>query len=48
MPGEDPETVQHPRVVADAIMGLVGPDVTETGKLFVVREGRLVDYRLPE
>jgi NAD(P)-dependent dehydrogenase (short-subunit alcohol dehydrogenase family) len=48
MPGEDPETVQHPRVVAEAIMGLVGPDVTETGKLFVMREGRLVDYRLPE
>ncbi|MBO9097938.1 MULTISPECIES: SDR family NAD(P)-dependent oxidoreductase [unclassified Rhizobium] len=48
MPGEDPETVQHPRDVAEVIMGLVGPDVTETGKLFVVRENRLVDYRLPE
>lgn len=48
MPGEDPETVQHPREVAEAIMGLVGPEVTETGKLFVMREKKLVDYRLPE
>jgi NAD(P)-dependent dehydrogenase (short-subunit alcohol dehydrogenase family) len=48
MPGEDPETVQHPREVAEVIMGLVGPEVTETGKLFVVRENRLVDYRLPD
>ncbi|WFS01849.1 SDR family NAD(P)-dependent oxidoreductase [Rhizobium tumorigenes] len=48
MPGEDPETVQHPRDVADVIMRLVGPEVTETGKLFVMRENKLLDYRLPE
>lgn len=48
MPGEDPDTLPHPREVAQAILPLAGPDVTETGKLFVVRENRLVDYRMPE
>lgn len=48
VPGEDPATLPHPCEVAKAILPLVGPDVTETGKLFIVRENRLVDYRLPE
>ena len=48
MPGEDPDTLPHPRAVAQAILPLVGPDVTETGKLFVVREKKIVDYRMPE
>ncbi|NTF41470.1 oxidoreductase [Rhizobium sp. AC27/96] len=48
MPGEDPDTLPHPREVAQAILPLAGADVTETGKLFVVRENKLVDYRMPE
>jgi NAD(P)-dependent dehydrogenase (short-subunit alcohol dehydrogenase family) len=48
IPGENPETLPHPSEVAKAILPLVGPDVTETGKLFIVRESKLVDYRLPE
>ncbi|KQV63928.1 SDR family NAD(P)-dependent oxidoreductase [Rhizobium sp. Root1220] len=48
VPGENPETLPHPSEVAKAILPLVGPDVTETGKLFIVRENKLVDYRLPE
>ncbi|NTF80598.1 SDR family NAD(P)-dependent oxidoreductase [Agrobacterium rhizogenes] len=48
MPGEDPDTLPHPRDVAQAIVPLAGPNVTETGKLFVVRENKLVDYRMPE
>ncbi|WP_028739566.1 SDR family NAD(P)-dependent oxidoreductase [Rhizobium mongolense] len=48
VPGEDPATLPHPSEVAKAILPLVGPDVTETGKLFIVRKNRLVDYRLPE
>ncbi|MGV8939508.1 MAG: SDR family NAD(P)-dependent oxidoreductase [Allorhizobium sp.] len=48
MPGEDPDTLQHPSVVAKALTGLCGPEQTETGKLFLVRENRIVDYRLPE
>jgi NAD(P)-dependent dehydrogenase (short-subunit alcohol dehydrogenase family) len=48
VPGEDPATVQHPSEVAKAILPLVSPDYAETGKLFDMRKGRLVEYRLPE
>jgi NAD(P)-dependent dehydrogenase (short-subunit alcohol dehydrogenase family) len=48
VPGEDPETLPHPSEVAKAILPLLGPGVTETGKLFIVRENKLADYRLPE
>ena len=48
VPGEDPASVQHPSEVARAILPLVSPDYAETGKLFDMRKGRLVEYRLPE
>lgn len=48
MPGEDPSTLPHPSEVAARILPLCGPELTETGKLFAVRENRLVDYRMPE
>ncbi len=48
MPGEDPSTVPHPSEVAARLLPLCGPELTETGKLFVVRENKLVDYRMPE
>lgn len=48
VPGEDPMSLPHPSEVAKAILPLVGPGVTETGKLFIVRENKLADYRLPE
>ncbi|MCC8933708.1 SDR family NAD(P)-dependent oxidoreductase [Rhizobium sp. 'Codium 1'] len=48
MPGEDPETLPHPSEVAEKLLPLVGPEQTETGKLYQVREGRIVDYRMPE
>ena len=41
-------TVPHPSEVAAKLVPLVGPDQTETGKLFIVRENRMVDYRLPD
>jgi NAD(P)-dependent dehydrogenase (short-subunit alcohol dehydrogenase family) len=47
VPGEDPATLPHPSEVAKAILPLLGPGVTETGKLFIVRENKLVDYQLP-
>lgn len=47
MPGEDPDTLPHPSTVAQALMPLLGPDQTETGKLFVVRENRIKDYVNP-
>lgn len=48
MPGEDPATLPHPSEVAAKLLSLVGPDQTETGKLYVVRDGKIVDYRMPE
>jgi NAD(P)-dependent dehydrogenase (short-subunit alcohol dehydrogenase family) len=47
VPGEDPASLPHPSEVAKAILPLLGPGVTETGKLFIVRENKLVDYHLP-
>lgn len=47
VPGEDPASLPHPSEVAKAILPLLGPGVTETGKLFIVREDKLVDYHLP-
>ncbi len=47
VPGEDPMSLPHPSEVAKAILPLLGPGVTETGKLFIVRENKLADYRLP-
>jgi NAD(P)-dependent dehydrogenase (short-subunit alcohol dehydrogenase family) len=48
MPGENPETVPHPREIAPHIMRLVGPDLQETGMLYQVKEGRFASYRLPD
>ena len=48
MPGEDADTLPHPSEVAKALMPLVHPDLTETGKLYSVRDKRFLDYRMPE
>ena len=48
IPGEDPSTVQQPSDVAKALLPLVARDYAETGKLFDMRQMRLLDYRLPE
>jgi NAD(P)-dependent dehydrogenase (short-subunit alcohol dehydrogenase family) len=48
MPGEDPETLPHPSEVAAKLVQLCGAELTETGKLYVVRDDKLKDYRLPE
>lgn len=48
MPGEDPKTVPHPSEVAEKLLPLCAPDMTETGRLYVVRECKFVDYKLPE
>jgi NAD(P)-dependent dehydrogenase (short-subunit alcohol dehydrogenase family) len=46
-PGEDPDTLPHPSEVASAIVGLTSPEMTETGKLYIVREKRFADYAMP-
>ena len=48
VPGEDPDILPHPSEVAAKLLPLCGPELTETGKLYVVREDRLKEYRLPE
>ena len=47
VPGEDPETLPHPSEVAKAMMPLLSPEFSETGKLFIVRENKLVGYQMP-
>ncbi len=48
MPGENPETLPHPSEVAASIAKLASPQLTETGRLYKVREDRWVSYRMPE
>jgi NAD(P)-dependent dehydrogenase (short-subunit alcohol dehydrogenase family) len=48
VPGEDPDTLPHPSEVADRMLFLASPDMTDNGRLFVVRDNRFVDFRAPE
>ncbi|RCS23187.1 SDR family NAD(P)-dependent oxidoreductase [Phyllobacterium salinisoli] len=48
VPGEDPETLPHPRDVAVKIVALADPALDVTGQLFDVRQGRFLNYRLPD
>ncbi|HEY8596241.1 MAG TPA: SDR family NAD(P)-dependent oxidoreductase [Devosiaceae bacterium] len=43
MPGEDPDTLPHPDEVAGALVDLIDPGYTETGKLYNVRTGTAED-----
>ena len=47
MPGEDPMTLKTPEEVADGIVALCLPSMTDTGRLYDVRSGRMLDYRAP-
>jgi NAD(P)-dependent dehydrogenase (short-subunit alcohol dehydrogenase family) len=46
-PGEDPTTLPAPEVVAEKILDLCLPSVTETGKLYDYRSGKLLDFMPP-
>ncbi|MBC8128844.1 MAG: SDR family NAD(P)-dependent oxidoreductase [Rhizobiaceae bacterium] len=48
MPGENPDSLPKPAEVAARILPLALADVTETGRLFDVRENRFLSYRAPE
>lgn len=48
MPGEDPTTLPHPSEVAEKILFLASSGMQETGRLFVVRDSKFMDYRSPE
>lgn len=47
MPGEDPKSLPTAREVAAKILPLAYDDVTETGKIFDVRENRFLSYQDP-
>src|SRR5262249_17553704 len=47
MPGEDPETLPPPAVVAEKILDLCDPDFRESGRLYDYRAGRLLEFRAP-
>lgn len=48
MPGEDPETLPHPRDVAEKIVKLADPVLDVTGQLFDVRQNRFLAYHMPD
>jgi len=47
VPGENPDTLPHPREVAAAIVPLAGPDVKETGMLYDVPKRQFMKYSAP-
>ena len=48
MPGEDPDTLVTPDVVAEAIVAMCLPDFTETGKVYSYVNKKLLAFRHPE
>jgi NAD(P)-dependent dehydrogenase (short-subunit alcohol dehydrogenase family) len=48
MPGEDPMTLPPAEAVAEKIVALCLPDVTETGRLYDYPQDRLVSFRRPD
>jgi NAD(P)-dependent dehydrogenase (short-subunit alcohol dehydrogenase family) len=47
MPGEDPMTLPTPEEAAEKIVDLCLPGFTETGKLYDVRAGKLLEFMPP-
>jgi NAD(P)-dependent dehydrogenase (short-subunit alcohol dehydrogenase family) len=47
MPGEDPETLPPPEAVAPAVLRLTSPDFEETGKVYDLKEGRILAFHPP-
>lgn len=48
MPGEKKDSLPHPQDVADKIVTLADPALTQTGKLYDVRADRLLSYHEPD
>ncbi len=47
VPGEDPDTLPRPQDVAETLIPLTSPEMTETGKVYIVREKRFGEYHMP-
>jgi len=48
VPGENPETLPHPSEIAERIVRLASPALTETGLIYNARQQRFTAYRMPE
>jgi NAD(P)-dependent dehydrogenase (short-subunit alcohol dehydrogenase family) len=48
MPGEDPLTLPPPEKVAEKIVALCLPSITETGRLYDFPQDKLLSFRRPE
>ena len=48
MPSEDPETLPPPEAVAPAVLRLTGVEFEESGKVFDLKEGRILEFRAPD
>jgi NAD(P)-dependent dehydrogenase (short-subunit alcohol dehydrogenase family) len=48
MPGEDANTLPHPTTIAPSILLLASPELTETGQIYDMRQGKFVSFRSPE
>ena len=46
-PGEDPNTLKTPDIVAEKIVSLCLPDLQETGKLYSFRAGKFLSFNEP-
>jgi NAD(P)-dependent dehydrogenase (short-subunit alcohol dehydrogenase family) len=47
MPGEDPMTLPTAEEVADTLVPLCLPSLSDTGRLYDFREGRFLDFTMP-
>jgi NAD(P)-dependent dehydrogenase (short-subunit alcohol dehydrogenase family) len=47
MPGEDPMTLPTAEEIADTLVPLCLPSLSDTGRLYDFREGRFLDYTMP-
>ena len=48
VPGEDPNTLPHPAEIAEKILPLASPEISETGKIYLAKHGRWISYHMPE
>jgi NAD(P)-dependent dehydrogenase (short-subunit alcohol dehydrogenase family) len=48
MPGEDADSLPHPTSIAPSILKLASPELTETGQIYDMRQGRFIAFRAPE
>jgi NAD(P)-dependent dehydrogenase (short-subunit alcohol dehydrogenase family) len=48
MPGENADTLPHPNEIAPSILRLASPELTETGQIYDMRQGRFIQFKAPE